>query len=236
MHTSALIAHYNQMWIHARSSFLEGKPTGDPLLDEPGDDRYGITLLLRPDETTAQKIHAFLQQMAGLEPDQYYYPVSDLHLTILSIISCYSGFQLSQIDIPAYDTRIKEVLRGVPPFRIRFKGITASPSTVLIQGFPEDDALQRLRDQLRVAFKNSTLQHSIDSRYRLFTAHSTVIRFRKPLQNPSAFVNQLEKYRQTDFGLVTAKQVELVGNDWYQRKEKVKMLKTYRLEKTDEEE
>lgn len=229
MDQTALIQHYTQMWAYARHNFLQGKTQNDPLLDDPRDDRYGITLLLRPDEATANKIHQFLQHMAVLEPDQYYYPLSDQHLTILSIISCYPGFKLNQIELNAYDAKIKEALQGIPPINIHFKGITASPSTVLVQGFPEDDFLQKLRDQLRHIFKGSSLQHSIDSRYRLFTAHSTVIRFRKPLKNPEAFANQLEKYRETDFGLVKAKQIELVGNDWYQRKENVKILKTYTL-------
>lgn len=227
--SQALSDHYAQMWDTARSCFLEGKTVSDPRLDDPADDRYGITLLLRPDPATANRIHHFLQEMAGLEPEQYYYPLSDQHLTILSIISCYSGFELNQIDLTAYDTHIREALQGTPPISIHFTGITASPSTVLIQGFPEDDALQRLRDQLRHIFKKSALQHSIDSRYRLFTAHSTVIRFRKPLRNPQTFAHHLEKYREADFGWATAKQIELVGNDWYQRKEKVKILKTYTL-------
>ena len=232
MQSSQLIAHYDQMWAQACKSFLEGKTMSDPLLDDPHDDRYGITLLLRPDEATAQKIHVFLQHMAEFEPDQYYYPLSDLHLTILSIISCYSDFRLNQINIDEYDIKIKEVLQDISPLRIRLKGITASPSTILLQGFPEEDTLQRLRDRLREVFKNSTLQHSIDSRYRLVTAHSTVVRFRKPLRNPEAFVRQLEKYRQADFGWVEAKQLELVGNDWYQRKAKVKVLKRYLLEES----
>ncbi|MDF9795186.1 2'-5' RNA ligase [Catalinimonas alkaloidigena] len=225
----ALSEHYTQMWTKARNSFLEGNQQTDTLLDEPGDDRYGITLLLRPDNATAQNINAFLDEIAQVEPHQYYYPLSDQHMTILSIISCYSGFELEDIDVLAYNKLIQKALDGIPPIKILFKGVTASPSTVLIQGFPEDGALERLRDQLREVFKSSELQHSIDSRYRLFTAHSTVIRFREPLLNPQKFIDSLEKYREADFGLVTARQLELLGNDWYQREAKVKLLKTFTL-------
>ncbi len=225
----SLLQHYTQMWEQARTHFLEGSIPTDPLIDAPDDDRYGITLLLRLEEETSQKINLFLQEIKGLEPSQYYYPPSDQHLTVLSIISCYAGFQLSQIDVDAYDVLIKEVLPGIPPIKIHFKGITASPSTILIQGFPENDALQQLRNKLRFVFKNSKLQHSIDSRYALFTAHSTVIRFRKPLNNPETLVYALEKYRDADFGSVTAQQIELVANDWYQREDRVKLLRTYPL-------
>lgn len=228
----SLSEHYTQMWTKARTSFLEGNQQTDSLLDEPGDDRYGITLLLRPDSATALHVNSFLEDIAEVEPHQYYYPLSDQHLTILSIISCYSGFQLDYIDTPAYIKLIQEALDDIPPIKIRFKGITASPSTVLILGFPEDDALERLREQLREVFKSSGLQHSIDSRYRLFTAHSTVTRFREPLLTPQKFVDTLEKYLETDFGLFTADQLELVANDWYQREAKVKLLETFQLSST----
>lgn len=225
----SLSEHYAQMWNKACASFLEGNQQTDSLLDEPGDDRYGITLLLRPDNATALNVNSFLEDIAEVEPHQYYYPLSDQHMTILSIISCYSGFQLGDIDVSAYTKLIQEALDDIPPIKIRFKGITASPSTVLIQGFPEDGVLERLREQLREVFKSSGLQHSIDSRYRLFTAHSTVIRFREPLLHPKKFTDTLEKYRETEFGLVNADQLELVGNDWYQREAKVKLLKSFDL-------
>ncbi|MEK6480118.1 mutarotase [Catalinimonas sp. 4WD22] len=228
----SLSEHYTQMWTKARTSFLEGQLQTDSLLDEPDDDRYGITLLLRPDSATALHVNSFLEDIAAVEPHQYYYPLSDQHMTILSIISCYSGFQLADIDIPAYTKLIQEALNDIPPIKICFKGITASPSTVLIQGFPVDNILERLREHLREVFKSSELQHSIDSRYRLFTAHSTVIRFREPLLNYTKLIDRLEKYRETDFGLVTANQLELVGNDWYQREAKVSLLKTFQLSST----
>jgi 2'-5' RNA ligase len=211
---------------------LEGQVQTDSLLDEPGDDRYGITLLLRPDSATTLHVNRFLEDIAAIEPHQYYYPLSDQHMTILSIISCYSGFQLDNINVSAYVKCIEEALDDIPPIKIHFKGITASPSTVLIQGFPEDDALERLRDQLREVFKSTDLHHSIDSRYKLTTAHSTVIRFREPLLHRKKFIDTLEKYRETDFGLVTANQLELVGNDWYQREAKVSLLKTFQLSST----
>ncbi|WKN32247.1 mutarotase [Porifericola rhodea] len=229
MPETSLEEHYKQMWSHAQQHILDKGAKADLQIDDAHDKRYGITLLLRPPQTVAQQIEAFLSQMQGLEPDQYYYPVSDLHLTVLSIISCYSGFSLDQININDYDQKIEDVLLGLPPLELSFRGITASPATILLQGFPHNEALQMLRDRLRSSFKSSNLQHSIDSRYHIFTAHSTIIRFRKAFKRPSRFIEQLEKYRDYPFGTFTAQELELVANDWYQRQGKVRLLKTYSL-------
>lgn len=109
------------------------------------------------------------------------------------------------------------------------QGITASPSGLMIQGFSEHDRLNDLREKLRAWFRHSDLQQSIDKRYVLQTAHSTVVRFRKPLQQKGAFLELLDRYRESDFGTFRVEEVELVTNDWYLRKEKVKTLGRFRL-------
>ena len=67
-----------------------------------------------------------------------------------------------------------------------FAGVTASPSYVLIRG-SADKALNEIPDQLRAGFKQSNPQHSIDPRYSIRTAHSTIVRFKKIL-SPSRIV------------------------------------------------
>ncbi len=114
-------------------------------------------------------------------------------------------------------------------FKIQFKGLTASPSCILIQGFLTN-TLNEIRDELRKTFKNSDLQQSIDKRYNIQTAHATVIRFKSELTDQTALINLIEKYREFDFGTFEIKQIELVYNDWYQREKFVKKLHTFSLE------
>jgi 2'-5' RNA ligase len=85
----------------------------------------------------------------------------------------------------------------------------------MVQGFPLNDSLSALRGQLRRSFKASGLEHSIDQRYTLDTAHSTVIRFKAPFADPARFVDYLKKYRDDEFGVAEIPRIELVHNDWY---------------------
>lgn len=224
-----LAEHYNKLYTDSITKIEAGNFEIDHLIDSDDDYRFGITLLIRPDENTKANIQHFLDKVKLIEPDQYYYQNSDIHITVMSIISCYDGFDLEKINIQDYVSVIKHVIEKHKNFTIQFKGITASPSCILLQGFFESDTLNEIRDQLRFSFKNSTLQQSLDQRYAIQTAHSTIIRFKENLTNKNAFLAIVEKYRDFDFGTFKVEKMELVYNDWYQRTQFVKNLHEFEL-------
>jgi len=221
--------HYNKLYTGSITKIEADNYEIDHLIDSNDDYRFGITLLIRPDENTKVNIQHFLDEVKLIEPDQYYYQNSDIHITVMSIISCYDGFDLDKINIQDYVRVIKHVIEKHKNFTIQFKGITASPSCILLQGFFESDTLNEIRDQLRFSFKNSTLQQSLDQRYAIQTAHSTIIRFKENLTNKNAFLAIVEKYRDFDFGTFKVEKMELVYNDWYQRAQFVKNLHEFEL-------
>lgn len=98
-----------------------------------------------------------------------------------------------------------------------------------IQAFPENDHLDQIRDRIREQFRYSGLENSLDKRYRISTAHSTIMRFRKKVEQPDLLIGVLEAFRQHDFGTAPVRELELVFNDWYQQREKVKLLGVFSL-------
>ena len=224
-----LTAHYDKLYRESTSTIIQEGFRVDDLIDAPDDDRYGITLLLRPPAPVKRKIQEFLQQLRTIEPDQYYYPEGDIHITVMSIISCYKGFNLDQISVPDYLKILNDCLTPFSEFTIDFSGITLSPSAVLIQGFPKQPILNEIRNQLRVAFRKSTLQQSLDQRYAIQTAHATVVRFRRPVDRKKAFLEVLAQFRDFQFGSFKTDSLELVANDWYQKKSRTRLLGTFQL-------
>ena len=172
-----LTEHYNQLYKKSSKAILTEQYKLDPQINNPSDSRFGLTLLIRPSETIKANIQLFLEEIKAIEPNQYYYPDSDIHITIMGIISCYEGFTLDQINIPEYIDLIEQSLVELDQIEIEFRGLTASPSAIMIQGFPTDESLNIFRNKLRESFKNSALEQSIDSRYTIAAAHSTVMRF-----------------------------------------------------------
>jgi 2'-5' RNA ligase len=225
----SLSEYYNSLYKDSLEKIKSDEYQIDSLIDSPFDKRYGITLLARINRNVKDEIQKFLNELKIIEPEQYYYPDSDLHITVMSIISCYNGFQLSNIPIEKYVRIIQKSISGLSRFNIKFKGLTASPSCLMVQGFVEDDTLYKIRNNLRLNFVASGLEQSIDKRYTIQTAHSTIFRLRKQFRNKEAFIKKVEAYRDYDFGAFTVNILELVYNDWHQRKEHVKTLCEFEL-------
>ena len=212
-----LSEHYNELFKTSSELILSENYTIDSKINGNSDKRFGVTLLIRPNEEIKANIQAFLEELKKAEPEQYYYPNTDIHITIMSIISCTEGFTLDKFSTSDYVEIIEKSLVDVNEIEIEYRGVTVSPSAVMIQGFPSDDSLNILREKLRDNFKNSSLKQSIDSRYSITTAHSTVMRFQKKLENPKKLIAVIEKFRSHNFGKFTVEKIELVYNDWYQR-------------------
>jgi len=219
-----LIEHYDNLYRASVQKILTDEYQSDDLINSLDDKRRGITLIIRPDLQVRNRIQQFIDDLKTIEPRQYYYPNSDIHITLMSVISCYNGFDLSQISIADYVEVIQKCITRKKRFQIEFRGITASSSCVMVQGFPGDDSLNDIRDGLRTAFKNSDLQQTIDKRYSIQTAHSTVVRFRRKFSRKEAFIKIVDRYREYDFGQFTVNNIELVYNDWYQRRAYVETL------------
>ena len=220
--------HYEELYTFSIQRIEDNDYHLDSLIDSATDNRFGVSLIIRPSELIKKNIQDFLKRLKLIEPLQYYYPNSDLHVTLLSIISCYNGFKLNEDKLPLYLELIKNSLQHIHPFEICFKGVTTSPSGVLLQGFPTNEELERMRDSIRARFKASTLKHSIDQRYVLKTAHATLLRFRQELLNKEDFLDLIKEYRESDFGSFEIEEVELVFNDWYHRKKNTRILGTFR--------
>lgn len=221
--------YYNSLYRDSIQRIISDEYSTDKFIDSPCDRRRGVTLLIRPSQEIKENAEKFLTELKQIEPKQYYQPVTDLHVTVLSIITCFEGFELDNICIQDYVDILQESLKSASSIEISFRGVTASPSAIMIQGFLGDNTLNVIRDNLRVNFKKSRLQQSIDARYSIQTAHMTVVRFCNPLLRKTDFLKLIEDYRGFDFGTHSVDAVEFVYNDWYLRKEFVKPLHIFGL-------
>ena len=70
---------------------------------------------------------------------------------------------------------------------------------------------------------------TLDQRYRLETAHTTLVRFVAPLRDPARFVDALEAARSRAFGTSVVARLELTLADWYQSSESVRRIAAFEL-------
>ncbi len=221
---------YDQLYQNSIQQIQSGKIDIDRyLLDKQNDYRRGISLIIRPNAEVKNQIVKFQEELRAVDENQYYQPKTDLHITLLSVISAYDGFRLENIDAKHYSNIIRECLRDKSRNIVKFKGVTTSSGAVMIQGFDLQNKLNLMRENLRHAFNRSRLTDSIDVRYSIKTAHITAVRFMHSLKNSKDYSDIIKKYRDYDFHSFQASELEFVFNDWYQSKNTVKILEKFRI-------
>ena len=116
-----LSEHYNELFKKSSEAILSEDYTLDTKINDPSDKRFGITLLIRPSEEIKANIQLLLDELKKVEPNQYYYPASDIHITVMSIISCYEGFALDKISSSDYIEIVEKSLVDVNKFKSIFR-------------------------------------------------------------------------------------------------------------------
>ena len=210
-----LQSRYDAIWIEAAPALARGDVACDAQLAAGNDPRRGLTLIARPDAQLAASFSALLDRLTDIEPEQYRHPIPDMHITVLSLFTATVDHEPELARANAYGAAVAAAVQGTPPFVVDFNGITASRGAVLAQGFPRGDVLAGLRDRLRDELRARGLDGSLDGRYKLVTAHSTLLRFVQPLTAPAPFHHTLAQLRDTPLGTMHVDALELVQNDWY---------------------
>jgi 2'-5' RNA ligase len=174
-------------------------------------------------------VAAFLSELRRLEQDQHYYAPSELHVTVLPLFTATVEHERFFARTEQYAAAVDSALRKLAPIRIEFDGVTASPAAIMIQGFCENEALNRARDALRRQVRSRGLAGGIDGRYRLETVHMTVARFRARLRDSEQFAATLEQARHLPFGVTDITSINLVKNDWYMSRRITETIERYHV-------
>lgn len=212
------------MWRQGIAAYQQQQFFIDKQIGDATDSRRGITLLARLSHPIQQQVQLFLNDLANICPNQYYYPEQDMHLTIMSIVSCRHDYVFDVNNVQRYMTILKTALAESSKLLVDFPGITASNTGVMLAGHTDETQLEKLRGTIRTAIKNSGLEHSMDSRYKIETAHSTVMRFINPVKETQPLITFLQENCNRQFGEVQITSLELVFNDWYQTQAQTKLI------------
>jgi 2'-5' RNA ligase len=220
---------YQQLWDDAIDHVRQGQIVIDPLLARrEADRRRCLTVLIRPSAAVQSAVTAFLNELRGVDPEQYYYDISQLHVTVLSLFTATLDYTRLFARYDDYLKAVQAVLaQQAPAFEIEFTGVTLSREAILIQGYPDNSVLNDLREALRRELRARDLTEGLDGRYLLQTAHMTVVKFRAPLRHSGLFCQVLAKYRDHGFAQTRVQELQLVRNDWYMSRQSVELLRRY---------
>lgn len=221
---------YEKLWTEAVAAFERGEPKMSlHLPDKTGDSRRGVTLVFRLPATVRDPVMDYIGRLGTLYPAQYFYRPEELHVTALSIFTMTGLWEREMARFAECRHIIGEVLERQRRFGIEFRGVTASPDCVLIQGFPLDDGLATIRSELRDAFAGAGYGDMLDRRYKVTAAHITVMRFCRPGLDTNQLLAFLKASRDMNFGMCTIEKLQLIFGDWFASADKVKILEEYPL-------
>jgi len=227
--TSDIDARYDAIWDDGWPRVAAGDVELDTRLPHGPDTRRGITLIARPGPALTASFDALLHRLDALAPGQYRQPRADLHVTILSLSSASDDHRVLT-RLPEFHAAARAALAGTGPLAIDFRGVCVSRGAVLAQGYPVGGALEALRARLRTQLRARGLDAMLDSRYRIVTAHATLLRFVRPLDDPAAFAAALAALRRAPLGVLHADALELVVNDWYMSSATLRLVERIALD------
>jgi hypothetical protein len=210
---------YSSINSESHDKFNSGRYDVDPFLNAPEtDQRLGITLLIPLSGALTHNFIALENDIHAIEPDQYFYPESDLHVTVLDLISARDDFKQSCADIGKFIRLIQKAVTGITPFRISFKGVILSGNGILVKGYYVR-GLQDIRGRMR----EMAIANNIDfqERYQSISAHATIVRFKSTIKNWLRLRAFMKRERRCALGVMTVKELHLVIHDWYNRKKEV---------------
>lgn len=221
---------YEQLWQDAVAAFERGEQKTDVHLpDKARDSRRGVTLVFRPSAAVLDVVVDFIGRLEAVCPGQYFYQREEMHVTVLSIITMTESWRAEMDRFEKCRHIIRDVLNGQRTFKVRFSGVTASPDSVMIQGFPKDDGLAAIRDTLRGTFTRAGFGDMLDRRYKVTAAHISIMRFCKAGADMKRLLAFLKESREVDFGECNVDRLELIFSDWYASADTVKVMEEYRL-------
>lgn len=213
-----LNALYENMAARGACSIQEGGAIDQFLAHPEQDSRMGVSLVFRVPDFVKTSILKKMKDIEQCAPELYYYPPTDFHVTVLDLQRARPGLMCSPELAGRYTEAIRHAAKGIGPFDVRFCGIVASDSAVLVKGY-YDPAFEVLRQNLRAILRQSDLP--LDERYETFSCHVTIVRFPCKIKSPFAFSDVISNLANSDFGKFTVDSIQLVYHNWYDSRKEI---------------
>ncbi len=138
------------------------------------DQRCGINFVCRPTTDIRNVIAGIQKHLKDVEPEQYYYPEVDIHLTLLEMSHSRTPQEVIEI---ANDLTPKlfSLFQGVEGFTLYSPELSLDRLGCAITFLPSNDQLQLTRDLLATRLRNCGM--SLEPRYKATSAHISIMRY-----------------------------------------------------------
>ena len=201
---------YERLWMNSKDALIHGHIEPDPAPDDTSR-RWGISAVIRPREQAAITLEKTARQLSKFTGDkQVIYTGASLHTTLRSIEFFRSHVTHDDDRVRKYIDILQEIVRGYNAFNVLYQGLTANKTSVIAQGWPLSDDLQKIRVEFHRQLGNAGLLTGPETQGVRETAHASLVVFTHPLEDPRSLVDFIEDNRETQFGYVNIDQIDVV--------------------------
>lgn len=189
----------------------------------------GLTLLAKIPEDLHQNIAKKIQVLKEKYPNQFFYPVDRIHLTVTGLIPVQENIKIRNGLLEKLTKLIKNTLQKHSAFEVEMNGLNITPTSVFIQGYYTSDTLDRLRADLISKIKAENLDFKLShlSSFDLGYAWLTIMRFAD--HDVKNLMKEIKEMRNFEFGKFTVKEIHLVVTDKYFSEKNTNVIHSFSL-------
>ena len=161
------------------------------------EDNY--TIVIRPNDIFINTIQEYINRLTEIEPNQYYYGVDYLHITILGGIH-------QDCDVKTIITSVNKTLQK-QKLEFQMRGIGSNEYCSSIHALPVNFSLYEVRQELRSSIKQKGDSYS---KYLKFYEYIGWMNYLRYTQKPSTnLLNIIKTNKNKDFGKLNASSIEV---------------------------
>lgn len=183
-----------------RTAVLAGRTRAD-VPPTPARARWGLSVIVRPDEATADRLAAVTDEAAALAGPGHWRTGdrASSHLTVRDLEPYREPIRVDDPDLARYDAALREAGGSSRPVGFAMTGVILTPGGVAAVGTPADGAAAGLRAGLA-----SLLPDRYLADYRGDAWWSSLLHFTGPILAPAALVAWVDAHRSTVLGAFVA--------------------------------
>jgi hypothetical protein len=200
-------ARFDALTARGRAAVLGGSARFErPPAD--GEQRWGTSVLLRPDEESAARIGQLTAEaMAVAGPRHWPTGTADSsHFTLCAVEDHRDPVPTEDAPAARWLTALHTAAAGLGPVALQLTGVALSPGGVLLRTEPHEDTMDRLYRAYRKELGPAAWYETGPGRD---IWHATLVHFREPPRQPQALVDWVAERRELDLGRAVAARVEL---------------------------
>lgn len=192
--------------IRGRVAVLSGKTAVD-VPPTPARPRWGLSVLVRPDDPTAARLAVATEEVAALAGPGHWRTGSrgSSHLTVRDLEPYREPVRDDDPGLEAFVVSVREAAAACRPVGFALSGVILTPGGVAAVATPVDGAAGELRASL-----GSALHDEYGADYRGDAWWSSLLHFTGPVPRPDELVAWVEARQQADLGRFVAGEVEVV--------------------------